>query len=167
MASTVPVTGLCMCVCSITCAWGSRIIIMQLLMHTMQQTHMHKAVTGRVLAKKLLSRRRQSDYSNMAFFYNDKKWTPTTAKKWRKVDLKIWKSYKVEAVDLSFSNYTFEIMIFVNKWHFRKFRGNLTFSLLTVQLKFESKSLYAHYVIYNYECAYLIQTTLSAEWIFS
>ena len=31
--------------------------------HTMQQTHTHKAVTGRVEAKKLLSRRRQSEYS--------------------------------------------------------------------------------------------------------
>ena len=28
----------------------------------MQHTHMHKAVTGRVEAKKLLSRRRQSNY---------------------------------------------------------------------------------------------------------
>ena len=29
----------------------------------MQQTHTHKAVTGRVEAKKLLSHRRQSEYS--------------------------------------------------------------------------------------------------------
>ena len=33
--------------------------------HTMQQTHTHKAVTGRVETKKLLSRRRQSDYSKV------------------------------------------------------------------------------------------------------
>ena len=31
----------------------------------MQQTHIHKAVTGRVEAKKLLSRRRQSEYSHI------------------------------------------------------------------------------------------------------
>ena len=31
--------------------------------HAMQQRHMHKAVTGRVEAKKLLSRRRQFEYS--------------------------------------------------------------------------------------------------------
>ena len=35
---------------------GSRITITQSLTHAMQQTHMHKAVTGRVEAKKLLSR---------------------------------------------------------------------------------------------------------------
>ena len=40
----------------------SRITIAQLQMHTMQQTHMHKA--GRVEAKKLLSRQRQSEYSS-------------------------------------------------------------------------------------------------------
>ena len=32
----------------------------------MQHTHMHKAVTGRVEAKKLLSRRKQSNYSLIA-----------------------------------------------------------------------------------------------------
>ena len=32
-------------------------------MHTMQQTHTHKAVTQQVEAKKFLSRRRQSEYS--------------------------------------------------------------------------------------------------------
>ena len=31
--------------------------------HTMQQTHVHKAVTGRIEAKKLLSCRRQSEYN--------------------------------------------------------------------------------------------------------
>ena len=41
---------------------GSRITITQSHKHTMQQTHTHKAVTGRVEAKKLLSRRRQSEY---------------------------------------------------------------------------------------------------------
>ena len=38
-----------------------RITITQLHMHTVQQTRMHKAVTQRVEAKKLLSRRRQSN----------------------------------------------------------------------------------------------------------
>ena len=42
---------------------GSRITITQSHTHTMQQTHTHKAVTGRVETKKLLSRQRQSDYS--------------------------------------------------------------------------------------------------------
>ena len=36
---------------------------MQSHTHAMQQTHMHKAVTRHVEAKKLLSRRRQSNYS--------------------------------------------------------------------------------------------------------
>ena len=35
----------------------------QAYVQIMQHTHMHKAVTGRVEAKKLLSRRRQSNYS--------------------------------------------------------------------------------------------------------
>ena len=42
---------------------GLRITITQSHTHTMQQTHMHKAVTRRVEAKKLLSRRRQLEYS--------------------------------------------------------------------------------------------------------
>ena len=42
---------------------GSRITITQSHTHTMQQTHTHRAVTGRVEAKKLLSRQRQSEYS--------------------------------------------------------------------------------------------------------
>ena len=33
----------------------------------MQQMHTHKAVTGRVEAKKLLSRRRQSEYRDCKF----------------------------------------------------------------------------------------------------
>ena len=41
---------------------GLRITITQSHTHTMQQTRMHKAVTLRVEAKKLLSRRRQSEY---------------------------------------------------------------------------------------------------------
>ena len=41
---------------------GSRITITQSHTHTMQDTHTHKAVTGRVEAKKVLSRRRQSEY---------------------------------------------------------------------------------------------------------
>ena len=32
--------------------------------HTMQQTHMHKTVTRQVITKKLLSRQRQSEYSD-------------------------------------------------------------------------------------------------------
>ena len=42
---------------------GLRITITQMNTRTMQQTHTHKSVTGRVEAKKLLSRRRQSEYS--------------------------------------------------------------------------------------------------------
>ena len=42
---------------------GSRITIAQSHTHTMQQTYTHKAVTGRVEVKMLLSRRRQSEYS--------------------------------------------------------------------------------------------------------
>ena len=44
---------------------GSRITITQLHMHTMQQMHSHKTVTGRVEAKKLVSRRRQSEYNSL------------------------------------------------------------------------------------------------------
>ena len=59
------------CVRSLPCACGfvallrvgSRITITQSHTHAMQQTHKHKAVTGHVEAKKLLSRRRQSEYS--------------------------------------------------------------------------------------------------------
>ena len=61
LATTRPATALCVCVCSIICAWGSRIAITQSHTHTLQQTHTHKAETGRVVVKKLLSRRRQSD----------------------------------------------------------------------------------------------------------
>ena len=46
-------------------ARGSCITITQSHTHAMQQTHMHKAVVGRVEAKKLLPRRRQSDNSNI------------------------------------------------------------------------------------------------------
>ena len=42
---------------------GLRITILQSHTHTMQQTCTHKAVTQGVEAKKLLSHRRQSDYS--------------------------------------------------------------------------------------------------------
>ena len=41
---------------------GLRITITQSHTHKMQQTRTHKAVTRRVEAKKLLSRRRQSEY---------------------------------------------------------------------------------------------------------
>ena len=41
----------------------ARITITQSHIHTMQQRHTYKAVTGRVEAKKLLSRQRQSEYS--------------------------------------------------------------------------------------------------------
>ena len=44
---------------------GSRITIMQSHTHTMKQMHMHKAVTGHVEAKKLLSSRRQSEYRHI------------------------------------------------------------------------------------------------------
>ena len=46
---------------------GLRITITQLYMHTMQQTRTHKAVTLCVEAKKVLSRRRQSEYSSNCF----------------------------------------------------------------------------------------------------
>ena len=42
---------------------GLRLTITQSHTHTMQQTRTHKAVTRRVEAKKLLSRRRQLQYS--------------------------------------------------------------------------------------------------------
>ena len=42
---------------------GLRITITQSHTHTMQQTRTHKAVTRRIEAKKLLSHRRQSEYS--------------------------------------------------------------------------------------------------------
>ena len=38
----------------------------------MQHTHTHKAVTGRVEAKKLLSRRRQSNYSHLIINFHKK-----------------------------------------------------------------------------------------------
>ena len=41
---------------------GSRITITQSHTHTVQQTLTHKAVTGRVKAKKSLSRQMQSEY---------------------------------------------------------------------------------------------------------
>ena len=65
MASTCPVTALCMCVLRILhyLHVGLRITITQSHKHTMQQTRTHKAVTRCVEAKKLLSRRRQSEYS--------------------------------------------------------------------------------------------------------
>ena len=45
---------------------GLRITITQSHTHTMQQTRAHKAVTRRVEAKKLLSRRRQLEYRDMS-----------------------------------------------------------------------------------------------------
>ena len=48
---------------------GLRIIITQTNTRTMQQTHTHKSVTGHVEAKKLLSRRRQSEYSVQVSWY--------------------------------------------------------------------------------------------------
>ena len=49
---------------------GSCITFTQSHTHTMQQTRTHKAVTGRIEAKKLLSSRRQSEYSHMTYLYN-------------------------------------------------------------------------------------------------
>ena len=55
---------------------GLGITITQSHMHTVQQTCTHKAVTRRIEAKKLLSRRRQSEYRNelvllsLYFVYN-------------------------------------------------------------------------------------------------
>ena len=42
----------------------------------MQQTHMHKVVAGRVEAIKLLSRRRQSDYSIVFLALDISDWVP-------------------------------------------------------------------------------------------
>ena len=53
------------CACAYLCV-GLRITITQSHTHTIQQTHMHKAVTGRVEAKKLPSRRRESEYRYIA-----------------------------------------------------------------------------------------------------
>ena len=58
------------CACVYVALFARRltyITIIQSHMHTMQQTHTHKAVTGRVEAKKLLSCRRQSEY-NMCIY---------------------------------------------------------------------------------------------------
>ena len=56
LASTHRVTALCVCVCCIVCVCDCIMVISK-------PTHTHKAaVTGRVEAKKLLSRRRQSNY---------------------------------------------------------------------------------------------------------
>ena len=63
LASARQLIALCICVCWIICAYGLRIKITRSHMHTMQQAHTHKAVTGCAEANKLLSRRRQSDYS--------------------------------------------------------------------------------------------------------
>ena len=52
LASTHPVTALCVCVYMLHyLRVGLRITIMQSHTHTMQQMHMHKTVTGRVEAK--------------------------------------------------------------------------------------------------------------------
>ena len=48
---------------------GLRITITQSHTHSMQQTRTHKAVTRRVEAKNLLSRRRQSEYSKLFVSY--------------------------------------------------------------------------------------------------
>ena len=64
LASTRRVTALCVCVCCIACVCDCVMVIhMQAYVQIMQHTHTHKAVTGRVEAKKLLSRQRQSNYS--------------------------------------------------------------------------------------------------------
>ena len=58
LASTRPFTALC--ACCIICVGGPRLTITQSHTHTMQQTHMYKAVVVLVEAKELLSHRRQS-----------------------------------------------------------------------------------------------------------
>ena len=58
LASARRVTALCMPVCCILCVCDG---YTQAYVQIMQHMHMHKAVTGRVEAKKLLSRRRQSN----------------------------------------------------------------------------------------------------------
>ena len=62
LASTHPATALCVCVCCIVCLCDCVMVIREPRTQMMQHTHTHKAMTGRVEAKKLLSCRRQSDY---------------------------------------------------------------------------------------------------------
>ena len=66
LASTRPVTALCVLFCCIVCVYDCVMVIHKPNAQRMQHTHMHKAVTGRIETKKLLSRRRQSDYSSIA-----------------------------------------------------------------------------------------------------
>ena len=63
LASIRQVTALCMRVCCIVCVCDCITGYTQAYTQIMQHTRTHKAVTGRVEAKKLLSRRRQSNYS--------------------------------------------------------------------------------------------------------
>ena len=56
---------------------GLRMTIAQLHTHTMQQTRMHKSVTGRIDVKQIVSRQRQSEY------------TPHThSTEWTKIEVK-------------------------------------------------------------------------------
>ena len=59
------VTALCMCVCCII--WGRLAYYHYAIAHA-HNAAMHKTVTGHVDAKKLLSRRRQSEYSLQNLF---------------------------------------------------------------------------------------------------
>ena len=63
LATTLPVTTLCVCVCCIVCVCDCVMVIHEPDTQIMLHTHMHKAVTGYVVkAKMLLFRQRQSDY---------------------------------------------------------------------------------------------------------
>ena len=66
LATTCPVTALCMCVCCIVCVCDCVMVIHQPHAQILLHMHRHKTVTGRVEAKKLLSRQRQTDYSLQA-----------------------------------------------------------------------------------------------------
>ena len=65
LASTRQVTALCVRILLHCMRVRLRNGYTQAYAQIMQHTHMHKAVTGRVEAKKLLSRRRQSNYSGL------------------------------------------------------------------------------------------------------
>ena len=63
LASTCLVTTLCICNCCIVWVCDCVIVISKPMCKIMQYTHMHKAVTRWVEARKVLSHWRQSEYS--------------------------------------------------------------------------------------------------------
>ena len=67
LTSTRSVTALCVCVCCMVCVCDCVMVIREPTHKKMQHTHMHKAMTRRVEAKKLLSHRRQSNYRSYMY----------------------------------------------------------------------------------------------------